>query len=51
MNAGVDVALIAGFIGMSVDVLVQVYGHHHAMFQAAVAQATPKKQTNRKRTG
>ena len=48
MNAGVDVAVIAGYLGMSAD---EVYGYHHRQFQEAVAQATPKKQTNRKRTG
>jgi len=29
-------------------VLMGVYGHHHPQFQEDVAQATPKKQTNRK---
>jgi hypothetical protein len=48
MNAGIDVARVAGYLGMSVDVLMGVYGHHHPQFQEDVAQATPKKQTNRK---
>ena len=51
MSWGVDVALIAGYLGMSIDVLLDVYGHHHPQFQAAIAQATPRKRANRKRTG
>lgn len=51
MQAGVDVAVVAGYLGMSIEVLWTVYGHHSPMFQSEIAQATPKKQTNRKRTG
>ena len=51
MSWGVDVALVAGYLGMSVDVLLDVYGHHHPQFQAAIAQATPRKRVNRSRTG
>ena len=51
MASGEDVAMIAGFLGMSTDTLMETYGHHHPQFQERVAQATPKKQTNRKRTG
>ena len=46
MQAGVDVVVVAGFLGMSIEVLRNVYGHHHPMFQHAIAQVTPKKQTN-----
>jgi integrase len=48
MASGVDVALVAGYLGMTVDVLQDVYGHHHPMFQDTIAQTTPRKQTNRK---
>jgi integrase len=50
MQAGIDVAVVAGYLGMSVEVLWTVYGHHSPMFQEAIAQATPKKRTNRKGT-
>ncbi len=50
MASGADVAAIAGFVGMSIDTLVNVYGHHHPKFQEVIAQTTPKKQTNRGRT-
>jgi len=43
MNAGIDVAIVAGYLGMSVDVLMRVYGHHHPQFQENIAQATPRK--------
>ena len=51
MRWGVDVAQIAGYLGMSMDVLLEVYAHHHPDYQEDAAQATPRKQTNRKRTG
>jgi integrase len=50
MQSGIDVAQVAGFLGMSVQVLIDVYGHHHPQFQEAVAQATPRKHMNRKGT-
>jgi integrase len=50
MASGADVASIAGFVGMSIDTLVNVYGHHHPKFQEVIAQTTPRKQTNRGRT-
>jgi hypothetical protein len=37
-------------LGMSVDVPLDVYGHHHPQFQAAIAQATPRKRVNRRGT-
>lgn len=29
----------AGFLGMSVDILIRVYGHHHPAYQASAAEA------------
>jgi integrase len=51
MSWGIDVALVAGYLGMSIDTLVEVYGHFHPQFQQEIAQSTPKKHVNRKRTG
>lgn len=39
MSWGVDVAKISGFLGMSVQVLLDVYGHHHPDFQGDIAKA------------
>jgi integrase len=50
MQLGVPVAEIAGFLGMSVDVLMSTYAHHHPDFQSGIAQATPRKQANRSGT-
>jgi integrase len=50
MGAGIDVAEIAGYLGMTVQTLLDVYGHHHPEYQSEIAQATPRKQTNRKGT-
>jgi hypothetical protein len=47
MQAGTDVAQIAGYLGMSVTMLESVYGHHHPDYQADVAQATPGKRVNK----
>ena len=41
MSWGLDVALIAGYLGMSVDVLLDVYGHHHPMFQEPSPKLRP----------
>jgi site-specific recombinase XerD len=48
MNAGVDVALVSGWLGMSSETLLDVYGHHHPAFQQTIAQVSPRKQTNPK---
>jgi integrase len=32
MQAGVDVFEAAGYLGMTVDTLLEVYGHHHPSF-------------------
>jgi hypothetical protein len=51
MSSGADVALIAGYLGMSIITLMSVYGHHHPSFQEAIAQGSPRKRMNQKRTG
>ena len=51
MQAGADVAHISGFVGVSVPVLLAVYGHHHPQFQTAIAQLSPRKRVNQERTG
>jgi integrase len=43
MQAGADVAQIAGYLGMSVRMLDDIYGHHHPDYMASVAQSTPGK--------
>lgn len=39
MQAGVSIWEAAGFLGMTVETLERVYGHHHADFQKAAANA------------
>jgi hypothetical protein len=39
MQAGVDKWEAAGFLGMSVEMLDRVYGHHHPDHLQAAAQA------------
>lgn len=43
MQAGTDMFQAAGLLGMSVEMLREVYGHHHPDFQAEAAQATTKR--------
>jgi integrase len=43
MQAGTDFFQAAGLLGMSVEMLRKVYGHHHPDFQSEAAQAVPKK--------
>lgn len=38
MQAGTDPWAAAGFLGMTVDVLIDTYGHHHPDFQAEAAE-------------
>jgi len=38
-------------LGMSLEVLMSVCAHHHAMLEETLAQAALKKSANRKRTG
>lgn len=37
MQAGADIWILAGFLGMTVKTLSSVYGHHHADYQRDVA--------------
>lgn len=43
MAAGVDVYEVSGYTGVSVKVLLEVYGHHHPAFQSNAATATSKR--------
>jgi integrase len=43
MQAGVDVYEVAGYTGVSVNVLLDIYGHHHPTFQQDAATATGKR--------
>lgn len=44
MRAGADMWQAAGFLGITVDVLIDTYGHHHPDFQADAAEKIAKKQ-------
>lgn len=43
MSAGVDPWDAAGFLGMTVDVLISTYGHHHPDFQSDAADKITRK--------
>jgi integrase len=43
MQARVDPFEASGYLGMSVEVLLEVYGHHHPDFQSMAANATNKR--------
>lgn len=43
MQAGTDVWAAAGFLGMTVEVLVDTYGHHHPDFQVEAAENITRK--------
>ena len=43
MRSGVDAFEASGFLGMSPEVLWDVYGHHHPKFQQSAAAATGKR--------
>jgi integrase len=47
MQAGVDAFEAAGFLSMSVETLLDVYGHHHPDFQDQAARANFKKKPRR----
>src|SRR5262249_40111691 len=47
MQAGVDVFEAAGYLGMSVETLLEVYGHHHPSFQEKAAKAVGRKRSVR----
>ena len=46
MQSGTDIYEAAGYLGMSPETLIQVYGHHHPDFQNKAAKATGKKMTH-----
>lgn len=50
MQWGTDLFEAAGYLGMSVQTLLNEYGHHHPDFQSNAAQASPKKRMNQGRT-
>jgi hypothetical protein len=43
MQAGVDAFEAAGYLGMSVETLLEVYGHHHPALQEKAARATGRR--------
>ena len=43
MQAGVDPYEAAGYLGMSVETLMDTYGHHHPDFQEKAARASGRK--------
>ncbi|MDX8482038.1 tyrosine-type recombinase/integrase [Mesorhizobium sp. VK24D] len=43
MQQGSDPWAAAGFLGMTVEMLIQTYGHHHPDFQADAAEAIVSK--------
>ena len=51
MAAGVDVYEVSGYTGVSVEVLLSVYGHHHSDFQSKAATATGKRPKVPRRAG
>jgi integrase len=42
MRSGVDAFEASGFLGMTPEILWEVYGHHHPKFQQSAASATGK---------
>ena len=47
MRSGVDVFEASGFLGMTPEVLWDVYGHHHPDFQQSAAAATGKRERSK----
>jgi integrase len=43
MQAGTDIYQAAGYLGMSAETLLEVYGHHHPDFQRDAARATGRR--------
>jgi integrase len=43
MRSGVDAFEASGFLGMTPEVLWDIYGHHHPKFQESAASATGKR--------
>ncbi len=51
MQAGVDPWDAAGWLGMTVDVLIETYGHHHPEYQADAAEKITSKRAVQKSSG
>jgi hypothetical protein len=47
MQTGIDLAQIAGYLGMTTETLEEVYGHHHPDFLADAARVSPGKRVAR----
>jgi integrase len=47
MRSGVDAFEASGFLGMTPEVLWDVYGHHHPNFQESAASATGKRERSK----
>jgi len=47
MQGGADPWTAAGYLGMSVEVLIETYGHHHPDFQVGAAEAITSKSKQR----
>jgi len=43
MQSGTDIFEAAGYLGMSPETLIEIYGHHHPEFQNEAATAVGKK--------
>jgi integrase len=43
MQAGVDIWQVAGFVGMTVEMVQRNYGHHHPAFQKQAADAVTRR--------
>jgi integrase len=43
MQSGIDLAQIGGYLGMTVETLERVYGHHHPDFVPDAARVSPGK--------
>ena len=43
MQAGVDPYEAAGYLGMTVETLMDTYGHHHPSFQENAARASGRR--------
>jgi len=50
LQNGVDMFEAAGYLGMSLEMLDRVYGHHHADFMNAAARSMPRKRENKGKT-
>jgi integrase len=47
MQDDVNVFEAAGYLGMTVDTLLEVYGHHHPSFQEKAARSAGRRKTTK----